>query len=172
MSDFSILAEAFRYPAPGRLGRLRQLAEQMQNSSAHRLLDKFIVLVQSLSLGEWEELYTSALDLNPSAAPYLGFQTWGESYQRGEFMARLNHELARLSVDTDGELPDHIIPALRYLDATVEPLPELLAIFEPAVRRAAAALRKSDADNPYNLLFEAALCAVQSLAATAPENIL
>lgn len=167
MSDFSILAEAFRYPAPDHLERLRQRVAQMQNSSARRLLDKFIILVQSRSLGEWEELYTSALDMNPSAAPYLGFQTWGESYQRGEFMSRLNHELARLDVDTDGELPDHIIPVLRYLDATAKPLPELVAIFEPAIRRAAAALRKSDADTPYNILFEAAL----SLTVMAPENI-
>jgi len=167
MSDYSILAEAFRYPTAGSLERLRQLVEQMQNSSARRLLDKFIILVQSHSLGEWEELYTSALDMNPSSAPYLGFQTWGESYQRGEFMSRLNHELARLGVETEGELPDHIIPVLRYLEAAAEPLPELLAIFEPALKRAAAALRKADAGNPYNLLFEAAL----SLIAMAPENI-
>ena len=34
-----------------------------------------------LPLGASEELHARTLDLNPPAAPYVGYQTWGESYR-------------------------------------------------------------------------------------------
>ena len=45
-------------------------------------------------------------------------------------------------VDASGELPDHLIPVLRYLGWASDPLPELVAVFEPAVRRMLQALRE------------------------------
>ena len=115
--------------------------------------------IRPLSPGEWEELYTRTLDLNPPSAPYVGFQTWGESYQRGAFLSKMNRELLENGIDLQGELPDHLIPVLRYLGQVSEPLPELIEVLGPAVQRMTAGLRKADPDNPYLDLFEA----VQSL---------
>lgn len=60
-------------------------------------------------------------------------------------------------MDTEGELPDHIAPILLYLEATDQPIPELIENFEPAVSRMIAILREKDRSNPYIDLFETAL---------------
>ena len=158
-SSYALLAEFFRYPAAGRLELLeRALAERNSKPAPHKLphCAAFIQDIQRLSLSEWEELYTSTWDLNPTAAPYIGYQTWGENYQRGKFMAALNRALFENNVDSDGELPDHLIPALRYLAVASPPLPELIEILPAALERMIAALRKADRNNPYLHLLEEA----------------
>lgn len=152
-----LLAEAFRYPQPGLLEQLESGLAETVKSPARNGLATFVKKVGVLSLSEWEELATRTLDLSPAAAPYVGFQIWGESYQRGEFMSKMNRALLEQGIETDGELPDHLIPVLRYLAVKDRPLPELLEHFEPAVKRMAAVLREKDSKNPYNHLFTAAL---------------
>ena len=157
MNMVSILAEAFCYPYPGLLERLQAGLAEAGMGPGRSGLASFIKKVQTLSLSDWEELCTRTLDLNPAAAPYVGFQVWGESYQRGEFMAKLSRAMVELGVDTEGELPDHLGPILRYLNATDQPIPELVENYENAVGRMAAILRKKDRSNPYIHLFDAAL---------------
>ena len=163
MSITLLLAEAFAYPYPGQVEWLEKgLRESGKVSGRERearsQLAAFTKKVKALSLSEWEELATRTLDLSPAAAPYIGFQVWGESYQRGEFMAKLNHAMLALGVDTEGELPDHIAPVLVYLEAAGGgPIPELVENFEPAVKRMIAILREKDKNNPYVGLFEAVL---------------
>ena len=155
-TSWEIVAQAFCYPAPGRLGWLRDSVAQMPAGSAKNALQVFWDGVCELPLGKWEELHTRTLDLNPPAAPYVGFQTWGESYQRGTFLSKLNRELMEAQVDPAGELPDHLIPVLRYLGRAPDPLPDLVAAFDPAVQRMIEGLRKVDPANPYLSLLEAA----------------
>jgi nitrate reductase molybdenum cofactor assembly chaperone NarJ/NarW len=153
---FALLAEAFCYPAPGHLAALEKGLETLPAGIQKQSLAAFVGKIRGLSLGEWEELYTRTLDLNPPAAPYVGFQTWGESYQRGAFLSKMNRELMETGIDTQGELPDHLIPVLRYLGQAPEPLPELVEVLDPAIQRITAGLRKADSDNPYLDLLEAA----------------
>jgi nitrate reductase delta subunit len=159
MSIYSLLSQAFSYPSPGLLADLQAGLKNEHRSAARDQLASFLKHVEKLSLGEWEELSTRTLDLSPAAAPYIGFQIWGESYQRGEFMSKINHELAQLGIDTEGELPDHLAPVLLYLEAAREPIQPLLENFEPAVGRMTSVLREKDKHNPYIHLFEAALAA-------------
>ena len=166
MGEMAIIAEAFCYPAPGSLERLEIGWQNLPASAAKDDLGAFLKRIQQLTLGEWEELHTRTLDLNPPAAPYLGYQTWGESYQRGNFMARLNREYMEMGVSLQGELPDHLMPVLRYLDSTTQPLPELTEILEPAVRKISKGLQKSDPDNPYLHLLKAVLYAFDSALVT------
>ena len=165
MSDFTLLAKAFTYPAPGLLEELEAWVVDSVKSPVREAVTAFVSKIALLSLGDWEELSTRTLDLSPAAAPYIGFQVWGESYQRGAFMAILNRAMSVLDVDPEGELPDHIVPVLRYLDAAEHPVPELLEQFEPAVTRMIGILREKDKANPYLHLFEAALKLVHPLAA-------
>lgn len=165
MSDFILLAKAFTYPGPGLLEELEAWVVESAKSPAREAVAAFVKQIAAMSLSEWEELSTRTLDLSPAAAPYIGFQVWGESYQRGEFMARLNRVMAEMDVDPEGELPDHIVPVLRYLDAADQPVPELLQNFEPAVNRMIGILREKDKSNPYLHLFEAALKLVRPLSA-------
>jgi len=140
MREMALVSDAFCYPAPGSLERLEIGWRTLPASGAKDALGAYIKSIQLLSLGGWEELHTSTLDLNPPAAPYIGYQTWGESYQRGIFMANLNREYLAAGIGLEGELPDHLVPVLRYLDSTDQPLPELLEVLEPAVRKISAGL--------------------------------
>ncbi len=148
----TILAEAFRYPEPGRMEALEEGLAQMPAGPARKAFAAFVEPIRRMSLGEWEELHTRTLELNPPAAPYVGFQTWGESYQRGQFLAQMNRELMMHGIDTGGELPDHLTPVLRYLGSAAAreaPLPALVEVLDPAFERMRAALRKVDPENPY-----------------------
>ncbi len=165
MGTFNTLAEAFRYPAPGLLGILEgnqaDITErQIQNSYAD-----FLRQIKALSIEDWEELCTRTLDLSPAVAPYIGFQMWGEGYQRGAFMALMNHALQMEGIETDGELPDHLIPVLRYLEVASDPPADLLEALKPAVKRMRAVLHKADPDNPYNHLLQAVLQSLDRLPA-------
>jgi len=158
-----LLAEAFRYPSPGHLETLEEGLRFLSTGKEKELIDSFVSQIRQISLGAWEELHTRTLDLNPPAAPYVGFQTWGESYQRGEFLSKMNGALVQAKIETDGELPDHLIPVFRYLALSHDPLPELVEVLEPAFRRMEGALRNVDANNPYLYLMEAAQASVKWL---------
>ncbi|MCX6080875.1 MAG: nitrate reductase [Chloroflexi bacterium] len=162
MDPYILLAEAFRYPEPGLLEQLEAGLMEIAKSPVRKGLATFVKKVGALSLWDWEELYTRTLDLSPAAAPYIGFQIWGESYQRGEFMAKLNRAMAERDIDPEGELPDHLVPILRYLAVTGDPIPDLVENFSPATQRMADILREKDKNNPYIKLFETVLLAFQS----------
>ncbi len=155
MEQFAFLAEALRYPAPGRLDFLKTIILDLPDGVVKTAYSQFVVGISQLSLGDWEELHTRTLDLNPPAAPYIGYQTWGDSYQRGNFMSMMSRAIAAHQVDSEGELPDHLIPVLRLLDQQEEPLAELIEVFAPAVDRIHTALEKADPTNPYVKLMEA-----------------
>src|SRR5512143_1503396 len=110
MTLFELLAKAFTYPYPGLLGELEAGLAEAGRVPGRDGLAAFIKQIAKLSVSEWEELCTRTLDLSPAAAPYVGFQVWGESYQRGEFMSKLNRLMYELDINPGGELPDHIAP--------------------------------------------------------------
>ncbi len=166
INPYFLLAEAFGYPGPGRLAALQAGLKELPAESAAGVkapVQAFLDKVGCLSVGEWEELHTRTLDLNPPAAPYVGFQTWGETYPRGAFLARLSRALAEVDIDLEGELPDHLAPVLRYLGQSVDPLPELVGLLGPALRRMQAALAAKEPANPYLDLLEAAQAACAGL---------
>lgn len=166
---YLVLADAFRYPAPGRLEALRDGVRSLPNGDIKSGLSAFVRAIERLTLGAWEELHTRTLDLDPPAAPYIGYQMWGDSYQRGAFMAKMNRVLADAGVDREGELPDHLAACLRYLAVATEPLPELVEIFGPAVERMLKALTQAQSDNPYVRLLQAAQIAAPQKASAPKE---
>lgn len=159
---YGVLADALTYPAPGRLAVLRAAVGGLPEGPAKDAFSAFVRDIEPLTLGAWEELYTRTLDLNPPAAPYVGYQMWGDSYQRGAFMAKMNRALAGAGVDREGELPDHLGACLRYLAEVAEPLPELVEVFVPAVGRILKALREAQPDSPYIRLLQAVQAAGQA----------
>ena len=155
MTIYGSLAEILCYPAPGRLQALEQTVEKLPAGEAKARLQKFLSSIQKMSLAAWEELYTRTWDLAPLVAPYVGYQTWGESYQRGRFMAGLNRAMIELNIDNAGELPDHLIPILNYLELAQAPLPELFEVLPPAIQKMQVALQKADPKNPYRFILDA-----------------
>ena len=163
MNEYDALAMALRYPGPGRLEELQEACEAMPGGPVRRHLLKFFDEIDQPALAEWEELHTRTLDLAPMFAPYVGYVTWGENYQRGEFMAAVNVAEDEIGIDPDGELPDHLDPVLRYLAATDQPLPGLVEVFPQALAKMQKTLKEAEADNAYRHVLAAAAAAAERL---------
>ncbi len=149
MGSYQQLVQALQYPYPGQFDALQSGAENVEDHAVRRSYQAFVREVECLSRGEWEELYTNTLDLNPQVAPYLGYQMWGENYKRGNFMSRLNSALNEEGIERGGELPDHLVLVLRYLSETSQPMPGLVKIFPRAVGKMHKELKSADPENPY-----------------------
>lgn len=171
MGSYAILADALCYPVPGRLDMLNGIASQLPDGPVRTAFSQFLAAIADLSLAGWEELHTRTLDLDPPAAPYIGYQTWGDSYQRGTFMSMMNRAITAHQIDSEGELPDHLIPVLRLMDRLDEPFPELEEVLPPAVARIHAALVKADPENPYVNLIAAILEACSTTVRTSTPGI-
>jgi nitrate reductase delta subunit len=167
MGNYVFFAEALRYPAPGRLTGLQLRLSELAPGATQQVCRAFLSNIEKMSISDWEELYTRTLDLNPTTIPYIGFQIWGESYRRGEFLAQMNKAMQSHAVDLDGELPDHLVPVLRYLEVAPEPLPQLSEVIRVAVQRMIDVLHKQEPQNPYCQLLEGIQMQLQSNQAVA-----
>ncbi len=152
----ALAAEGFCYPWPGQVEHMEAVLEPVRPGGDKDAFRRFLGAMGRMGLSEREELYTRTLDLNPPAAPYVGYVIWGESYQRGNFLALMSRALKDAGVEAGGELPDHLIPVLRYLAQVSTPLPDLVEIMPTALERMQAGLRRADANNPYLDMLEAA----------------
>ncbi|AEB12577.1 nitrate reductase molybdenum cofactor assembly chaperone [Marinithermus hydrothermalis] len=165
MHALEVLADALTYPAPGRLEALTRAAVRLPKGPVRRGLERFLARIETLSLAGWEECFTRTLDLTPIVVPYVGYVIYGESYQRGAFMAALKRAMEAAGVELEGELPDHLVPVLRYLAVAQHPLPDLVEVLPRAVQQMERTLATLDPTNPYRPLLEAVRHAVASLEA-------
>lgn len=114
--------------------------------------DRFVAFVERETPARIEERYTGTFDLNPVVSPYVGYHLFGESYQRGTFMARLKETYAeRDFAVNENELPDHLGILLRFL-AVTEDGPLTTDLVEecllPALERMENVFEESS-ENPY-----------------------
>lgn len=156
MGEYEAIALALEYPGLRSLETLKQSWETLPGGSVRKHLLRFFGEIEQLSLAGWEELHTRTLDLAPIFAPYVGFVIFGENYQRGEFMAAVKVAQDEVGIDRRGELPDHLEPVLRYLEAADQPLPGLVDVFAQAVSKMKKILKEAEADNPYRHVLAAA----------------
>lgn len=155
MNSFDAIALAFRYPAPGSIEEVREAWVGLPPSGVRRSLMKFLGDIEKLDLNGWEELHTRTLDLAPIFAPYVGYVIWGDSYQRGEFMAAIKVAQDDVGIDRHGELPDHLDPVARYLAAAREPDPRLVELFPKAIDKMKRTLKAAEKGNPYRHILRA-----------------
>lgn len=115
----SAFAELLSYPATDpRPVALRCRA--LVGSRARRHLDTFVAEAEQSSRSGLEEAYSSAFDLMPACAPYVGYHLFGDGPLRGEFLARLAEVYAQAGFvpgGAGGELGDHLSVVLRFLAA-------------------------------------------------------
>ena len=163
MGDATVVAMAFRYPEPGALERLDAAIAGIGEDGVRHDMERFVAAVGTLELSEWEELQTDTVDLSPSFVPYVGHAVWGENYRRGAFMADLARAMLESGTSLDGELPDHLEPILRSLDATDRPIGDLVEVLPMALMRMAKELRAADKKNPYRHVLAAAAGAVERI---------
>ena len=144
-----LVALALRYPTPDGLVTLGTGVGALPKGGAAREMRRFLKGINGMRFEELEVLYTSTFDLSPVVAPYVGHLAWGDSYERGGFMAKLQGAMHSVGVHPNGELPDHLDPILRYLAATDEPIDDLKPVLVPAITKMEKTLKKADSKNPY-----------------------
>ncbi len=145
--SLTLLARALEYPEPATATVARQAADRLAGDhiGLARSLWDLAVWLETTPRGEVEERYTGLFDLNPVCTLHVGFQLFGETYQRGEFLAHLSRELREAGVPAGHELADHLPTVLRLLAAVdVEDARILLEdALLPALRRMGEALADS-----------------------------
>jgi nitrate reductase delta subunit len=115
-----------------------------------------------MPLAELQERYSDAFDFNPSCTLDLGWHLFGESHERGAFMAALLDDMAGAGLAATAELPDHLTNVLALLAREAPDRAAMLAdIVEPAVTRVHRAL--AEAGNPYADLLGATLEALSTV---------
>lgn len=115
-----LLAQTVEYPTPALYDQTRECVTvlRVQRPRATRAMKRFAAYVSETPLAELEELYTKTFDLQPVCFPYVGYQLFGETYKRGEFLAALNARYRACGFSAGADLPDHLGAVLRYLART------------------------------------------------------
>lgn len=144
------LADLFEYPRGDHRERTRRLvrlvaAEEPSAAEGLAALDRFAA---ENSLGACEELYVRTFDANAERALEVGWQVFGEQYERGAFLVDLRGRLRAAGVAETAELPDHLTQVLRLLGRVPEEEARTLVAraVTPSLRRVREHL---DEENPY-----------------------
>ena len=165
---FDALSEIIVYPEARLQDRIESctgLVAAVDGEAAEHLRE-FNRRIAGKTLSELEEMYIQTFDMNPTRTLDLGWQLFGEDYNRGIFLVKVRQEMKRLDIAETHELPDHITQVLRVLGRMEPDKAEDFAVscVLPALRKTCSAVPE---DNPYRPLVEAV---VQLLAANYQES--
>ena len=156
---FERLGELYGYPGEGFEASCRAA---LAASAAHpdritARLFAFIGDVTALATGDREELYTRTFDINPRASLEIGWQLFGESYDRGGLLVEMRGLLREVGLAEGTELPDHLMSVLPLFARLDEARAEALALEKlgPAVQKMLQGFGESD--EPYRHLLAATL---------------
>ena len=159
---FDALAELFEYPRDGHAARMRELVGRIAAAAPETAadLEPLARFAAESSLGESEELYVRTFDANAERALEVGWQVFGEQYERGAFLVDLRGRMRALGVAETTELPDHLTQVLRLLGRMDEA--DARTLVDRAVERSLARVRASlDDDNPYRGAIDAVTKALE-----------
>jgi len=140
-----------------------QAAEQIQN---------FADCVDSTSLGRFEEIYTGTFDMNPACYIFSGYILFGESFNRGKFLVRLQKEYRERGFSAGNELADHLAVIFRFM-ALLDPdehTAQLLLkdVFVPVLTKMNEGFHSENRNpNPYRQVLRAMLAVLEQIRGTA-----
>ncbi len=112
-----LFANILEYPHPDVVSDIRECEALLRDGhpEAAELMSRFGEFAESRPVGRLEETYSALFDLDSDLHPYIGYQLFGETYERSQLLVGLK-ELYRAggyqSESTD--LPDRISEMLRY----------------------------------------------------------
>lgn len=111
------LSALFSYPGSDCYQHAHKCGQALRTApaGAYSEFQKFLAGVSGLSKEELQELFTRTFDLNPMCTLEIGWQLYGEDYQRGEFLVKMRQHLREYGIPESGELPDHLSHALALL---------------------------------------------------------
>lgn len=117
VETYDLIARLFEYPTGDyreTIGRsCARLAASCPEAAA--TLRSFERQVTDFDEAALEELFTQTFDLNPVCCPEVGWQLFGERYDRGSFLVWMRGQMREFGLPETGELPDHLLYVLAVL---------------------------------------------------------
>ncbi|MAG56060.1 MAG: hypothetical protein CMJ83_07200 [Planctomycetes bacterium] len=158
------VAELLTYPGPDSADAVKRaihhVSEALPEAGAH--LADLATLAADGAPGEFEEKFCHTFDNNADRALEIGWQIWGENYDRGAFLVRMRSLMRTVGVPETAELPDHMSHALRVLGRLPEEAARNLVITTvlPAARKMRDGFK--DEVNPYRGALETVVLVLES----------
>ncbi len=129
-------------------------------------IQSFVDYVESIPLGRLEEIYTGTFDMNPACYIFTGYILFGESFNRGKFLVRLQKEYRERGFSAGSELADHLAIMFRFmsiLDADEHTARLLLKdVFVPVLTKMNSGFKsKNENPNPYRQVLRAIMAVLE-----------
>ncbi|MCU0515970.1 MAG: molecular chaperone TorD family protein [Oscillatoria sp. Prado101] len=160
------------YPSPGIREKASECCHRLaiDYPEASEKVRSFWKFADSTPASLLEEIYTGTFDLNPVCFPYPGYHLFGESYKRGEFLAKLKQKYRECGfTEESSELADHLTVLLGFI-ASIPP-EDILAqeliedCLVPALHKMNEGFKEG---NPYAEVLQALLGVLEGMRQTAP----
>ena len=116
-------------------------------------LERFAGAIVDLTVTDMQEEYTATFDFDQECSLDVGWHLFGDTHERGAFMASLREDMIRTGVPESAELPDHLTHVLALLARDPDGAPALAEAVAPGVDAVAHAL--VDRGSPYQYLLAA-----------------
>jgi nitrate reductase molybdenum cofactor assembly chaperone len=167
------LAALFTYPQGQGLYGMHGLAEELGADcpEAGAALARCADAMANLPLAQQQELYVRTFEMNPLCSLEVGWQLYGEHYERGTFLVRMRRAMRELKLRESAELPDHLTHVLEIVGRLPEEQQGSFAAetLQPALAKMYKSL--DEADNPYRYLLQATRSAIEMMAARTPQEV-
>lgn len=147
---YSRLAKIFDYPVYPIAQEIEDCAAvlALEAPEANIYLLQFQNALMDKTLGEIQEIYTTAFDLRPDCTPNLSYHLFGDDGRRGLFLAELKGRMEAAGIGLGSELPDHLSLVLLYMESAESDCPTLIEdCMIPALSRMVETLAPTG--NPY-----------------------
>ncbi len=160
---FTRLSELIKYPTVELQQQLASYREYLSLTAqdAAEAVTQFTAYAKETTLADMQELYTRTFEINPVCALEVGWQLFGERYERGTLIVKMRQTLRELGLTESTELPDHLTHVLQVLDRLcAEEASEFAGLFVvPAMEKMIAGFK--DKHGVYHDLLKGILCEVK-----------
>ncbi|MFQ5420475.1 MAG: nitrate reductase molybdenum cofactor assembly chaperone [Anaerolineae bacterium] len=163
------------YPTPHLLNQAQNCADLLRLDCPEEAdyMQSFVDYVESTPLGQLEEIYTGTFDMNPACYIFAGYILFGESFNRGKFLVRLQKEYRERGFSSGNELADHLAVLFRFmsiLDANEHTAQLLLKdVFVPVLTKMNTGFKsENESPNPYRQVLRAILAVLERVQEAVP----
>jgi nitrate reductase delta subunit len=167
-------ADLLDYPQPDLPAQAHTCARLLASDfpEASGQIQGFAERASGTSQGRLEEIYTGTFDVNPACYIFAGYMLFGEGFNRGKFLVRLQEKYRQHDFSQGNELADHVAVIFRFLGILEPDDPTVQVLIEdcltPVITKMNAGFKNDSANpNPYQQV----LLAIQSVLERTQEAI-